>query len=168
MMQSDAATAMLLDASVLVAIFSDEPRSEIVRQKCEAIPLRYTTPFCYFEAMNILKSKWKHQGKMDQNSYRKACTSLTAWFGGATRSGWIQDTDFLEPGHFQRVRALVDRTGLDFADAFQIDSIKTGYFSVLSAESRAILATTDAELARIARIEGCRVWNLEFEDTPEP
>ena len=167
-MNSDAVTAMLLDASVLVAIYSDEPRSEIVRQRCETIPLRYTTPFCYFEAMNILKSKWKFKGKLDQISYRKACTSLTAWFGGVTRAGWIQDKDFLEPVHFQRVRALVDRTSLDFADAFQIDSVKAGYFSILSAESRAILATTDAELARIARTEGIRVWNIELEDTPEP
>lgn len=168
MMKSDAATAMLLDASVLVAIFSDEPRSEIVRQRYQAIPLRYTTPFCYFEAMNILKSKWKFQGKLDQISYRNACTSLTAWFGGATRAGWIQDKDFLKPAHFQRVRALVDRTSLDFADAFQIDSLKTGYFSVLATESRAILATTDAELAKIARTEGVRVWNIELEDAPEP
>lgn len=168
MTKSDAAMAMLVDASVLVAIFSDESRSTIVRQRWDAVPLKYTTPFCYFEAMNIFKAKWKFQGRLDQNSYRKACTSLSAWFGGASRAGWVKDRDFLEPTHFQRVRALVDRTSLDFSDAFQIDSIKFGYFSVLSCNSRVILATTDAELARVARLEKIRVWNIELEDAPEP
>ncbi|HOY69960.1 MAG TPA: PIN domain-containing protein [Methylotenera sp.] len=167
MTKSDAATAMLVDASVLVAVFSDEPRSTVVRQRWKTISLKYTTPFCYFEAMNILKSKWKFQQKLNRDSYRKACSSLTAWFGGATRAGWVQDKDFLEPVHFQRVRALVDRTGLDFSDAFQLDSIKFGYFSVLSGDSRVILATTDAELAKIAKLERVRVWNIELEDVPE-
>lgn len=160
---SEAATAMLLDASVLVALFSDEPWSLVVRERCETVALRYTTPFCYFEAMNILKSKWKHQGKIDQAAYRAACTKLSAWFGGATRAGFIQDSNFLDPPHFQRVRRLVDETGLDFSDAFQIDSLKHGYFSVLAGESRPILATRDVELASVAKAQGIRVWNVELE-----
>lgn len=161
--QSDAVTAMLLDASVLVALFSDEPWSMVVRERCETVALRYTTPFCYFEAMNILKSKWKHQSKIDHATYRAACTKLTAWFGGATRAGFIQDSHFLDPSHFQRVRRLVDETRLDFSDAFQIDSLKHGYFSVLSGESRPVLATRDVELASVARAQGIRVWNVELE-----
>ena len=166
-MSSQAARAMFLDASVLVAIYSDEPRSALVRARCEAEPLRYTTPFCYYEAMNVLKSKWKFKKQIDFQTYREACTSLTAWFGAIDRKGWVKDSTFLSPEVLRDVRTLVERSELDFSDAFQIYSLKCGYFSVLTGESSAILATADAELARVARQEGVKAWQIDVEAAPQ-
>lgn len=165
-MESEACRPVFLDASVLFAIYSEEPRSQIVRERCLAEPLKYTTPYCYYEAMNILKSKWKFKKQLDYAGYRAACTALTAWFGAIDRKGWIQDQGFLEPEVFRAVRGLVDRTALDFSDAFQLYSVKSGYFSVLTSESSPVLATTDVELARVAREEGVRSWLIDTELTP--
>lgn len=108
--------------------------------------------------MNVLKSKCKFRKQIDFQTYRAACTSLTVWFGAIDRRGWVKDNSFLSPEVLRDVTALVERSELDFSDAFQIYSVKCGYFSVLIGESSPILATTDVELARVARQEGVRAW----------
>jgi len=166
-MISHSARVIFLDASVLVALHSDEPRSALVRKRCHAEPLQYTTPFCYYEAMNVLKSKCKFRKQIDFQTYRAACTSLTVWFGAIDRRGWVKDNSFLSPEVLRDVTALVERSELDFSDAFQIYSVKCGYFSVLIGESSPILATTDVELARVARQEGVRAWQVDVEPAPQ-
>ena len=57
-MSTDAARAVCVDASVLVKLHAEEPGSDIVRARCSAEPMRYATPFCFYEALSILKGKW--------------------------------------------------------------------------------------------------------------
>lgn len=166
-MASGSSRTLLLDASVLVAIHSTEPRSSIVRERVQREPFQYTTPFCYYEAMNVLKAKWKFKGQIDFAEYRDACTALTSWFGGISRQGWVQDQSFLAPSTLLEVRDLIARTALDFSDAFQLYSAKFGHFSVLTGDSAPVLATTDAELAKTARLEGIRAWRVDAEVEPE-
>ena len=98
--------------------------------------------------------------------YTDACTSLTAWYGGVCRTRGIQDLDFTSPATFREARELVSRRQLDFSDAFQILSVKIGYFSRAVDDSRTLLVTADNPLAVAARAEGLRVWNVLTEAMP--
>ncbi len=61
---------------------------------------------------------------------------------------------------------IAERSRLDLSDAFQILSVKKGYFSVLASESSTVLVTADKELADAARAEGLRAWSLMLEPAP--
>jgi predicted nucleic acid-binding protein len=75
--------------------------------------------------------------------------------------------NFTEPNTFVEAKEIAQRNQLDLSDAFQILSVKKGYFSVLVNESSTILVTADKELAGAARNEGLRAWNLMVEPAPE-
>ena len=66
----------------------------------------------------------------------------------------------MSPSVFSNVQNIADRYSLDLSDAFQILSVKEGFFSGLSGGSRTILVTADEALAKAARQEGLRVWNF--------
>jgi hypothetical protein len=55
---------------------------------------------------------------------------------------------------------------LDLSDAFQIMSVKRGYFSSLTNDSATVLVTADNSLAQAARSEGLRVWNVNLDPAP--
>jgi hypothetical protein len=48
---------------------------------------------------------------------------------------------FLSPGVFVAALRISERHDLDLSDAFQIVSLKEGFFSVLSGESQTVLVT---------------------------
>lgn len=165
-MTRTAARAVSLDASVLVKLFVTEPHSAAVRDWVEKEPSSYATPFCFYEALNIFKAKWKFQDKISQDDYVKASTGLAAWFGGKSRAGYVNDPDLVSPEAFVWVREVVKHSQLDFSDAYQIYSVKNGYFSHAAGESRTVLATTDGELARVARMYGLLAVDLRSETEP--
>ena len=164
-MNTFAARADFFDASTLAKVFVDEPGSEVVREYWRSRATKYTTPFCFYEAMNVLKSKWKHKGQLTLPRYLEAAFQLTAWYGAS--SSKITDLDFTNPLTFSDTRSLAQRTGLDLSDAFQIMSVKRGYFSVLVNDSATVLVTADNALADAARSEGLRVWNVNLEPAPQ-
>jgi hypothetical protein len=77
-MNRRAARADFFDASALGKIYSQEPCSEIARQYFNSRPMKYTTPFCFYEAMNVLKGKWKYKGQLTLDEYLDAAFRLTA------------------------------------------------------------------------------------------
>ena len=162
-MNASSARAVCLDASVLVKLRIEEPYSQQVRDWCSSEHGAYTTPFCFYEALNIFKSKWKFQGKIVHSEYVSACNSLIAWFGGISRRGLVKDPELTSHEAFSSVREIATSTGLDFSDAYQLYSVKHGYFSVLARDSRTVLATTDGELAQAARSLGLLAVNLSVE-----
>lgn len=163
-MSSFTARADFFDASALVKVFADEPRSSVVRDYWHSRASKYTTPFCFYEALNVLKSKWKYRGQLTLPRYLEAAFQLTAWYGAS--SSKVKDLDFTEPMTFSQTRVLAERSGLDLSDAFQIMSLKQGYFSVLVNDSATVLVTADDALAEAARGEGLRVWNVNLEPAP--
>jgi predicted nucleic acid-binding protein len=163
-MTSASARADFFDASALAKVFTDEPGSNIVREYWNSRATKYTTPFCFYEAMNVLKVKWKHKGKLSVTQYLDAAFRLTAWYGAS--SSKINDLNFADPLTFAETKKLAERNGLDLSDAFQIMSVKSGYFSVLVNDSATVLVTADKGLAEAARVEGLRVWNLMLEPPP--
>ena len=154
----------LFDASALVKVFSDEPGSDLVRQYFYTRPSKYTTPFCFYEAMNILKSKWKYKRQLSLDEYYKATFELTAWHGAWSKD--LNDIDFSDPVVFTRTRQLAEKFGLDLSDAFQILSVKQGAHSIFVNESATVLVTADDGLATAARSEGIRVWSVMREPAP--
>jgi hypothetical protein len=52
------------------------------------------------------------------------------------------------------------------SDAFQILSVKEGYFSGLVGDSSTVLVTADEGLAKVARIEGVKSWYCLGEAEP--
>jgi predicted nucleic acid-binding protein len=89
---SVAGRASLFDASALVKVYTDEPGSEIVRQYFKREPTKYTTPFCFYEALSILKAKWKYRNELTAEKYLEAARRLTAWYGASSRG--VDDLDF--------------------------------------------------------------------------
>ncbi len=165
-MTRNSARAVCLDASVLVALRTSEPYSSQVRSWCAKEPGAYTTPFCFYEALNIFKSKWKNRGQLTEAKYVECCTSLGAWFGGIRRRGFVNDPDLTNPDALAWVARAVSSTSLDFSDAYQLYSVKHGYFSHLGPESRTVLATTDRSLAIVARSYDIRAIDLTRETAP--
>lgn len=164
-MNRRAARADFFDASALVKIYSDEPCSDVVREYFKRRATKYTTPFCFYEAMNVLKGKWKFKGQMTIDEYLDASFKLTAWYGSS--SSRISDLDFTETATFFKAKEIAERNQLDLSDAFQILSVKNGYFSVLANDSSTVLVTADKGLADAARGEGLHAWNLMLEEAPE-
>jgi hypothetical protein len=67
-----------------------------VRPYFNGEPTKYTTPFCFYEVLNVLKSKWLYKGKLTKEQYLDAAFRLTAWYGASSRR--ISDLDFSGPG----------------------------------------------------------------------
>jgi predicted nucleic acid-binding protein len=127
-------------------------------------PTNYTTPFCFYESLNVLKVKWLYRHELTKAEYSEAAFRLVAWFAASTR--YAKDIDLTDPVVFSRVRELAERHSLDVSDAFQILSVKEGYFSPLIKDSRTVLVTADEPLAKAARAEGVKSWYCLGE--PEP
>lgn len=162
---SPAPRANCFDASALVKVFTLEPGSDVVSEYFnQRSPTKYTTPFCFYETLSVLKVKWLYRKELTQAEYSEAAFRLTAWFGAATRHA--KDIDFQDPLVFSKVRDIEKRYSLDWSDAFQIMSVKDGYFSHLVNDSRTILVTADENLAKAARAEGIKCWYVIGE--PEP
>jgi predicted nucleic acid-binding protein len=160
------ARAVCLDASVLVALRTSEPYSAKVISWCSGEHGAYTTPFCFYEALNIFKSKWKHKALLTETEYARCCRSLIAWFGAIERRGFVKDPDLTNLEALSWVTSAVSSTGLDFSDAYQLYSVKHGYFSPLSGDSSTVLATIDKNLAVVARAFGIKAIDLTFEVVP--
>lgn len=111
-----------------------------------------------------MKSKWLYKGQLGREEYLDAAFKLTAWYGATTQK--IKDIDLTNPLTFHQAQALVQKTGLDLSDVFQILSVKEGYFSDLINDSRTLLVTADNGLAAAAKTEGIRVWSVMEENAP--
>jgi len=157
--------ANCFDASALIKVFVNESGSDIVREYfCNRSPTKYTTPFCFYESLNVLKVKWLYRNEITKSEYTEAAFKLVAWYEASTR--YANDIDLKQPSVFSKVREITVRHSLDISDAFQIISVKEGYFSHLTNDSQTVLVTADKLLAKAAKTEGIKSWYCLGE--PEP
>jgi predicted nucleic acid-binding protein len=164
-MTTPPARANCFDASALIKVVTKEAGSELVREYFyNRSPMKYTTPFCFYEALNVLKVKWLYRSEISKDEYTKAAFQLVTWFEAGTK--YIRDIDLTQPTVFAQVRKLVERYSLDMSDAFQLLSVKEGYFSGLVGDSSTVLVTADEGLAKVARIEGVKSWYCLGEAEP--
>jgi predicted nucleic acid-binding protein len=163
-MSSTAGRANIFDASALVKLHVTECGSEIVRPYFNQESTKYTTPFCFYEALTILKVKWLYRKEISREQYLDASFRLSAWYSAA--SNGINDLDFASPATLSEAKILIEKTSLDLSDAFQILSIKLGYFSRMIGDSQTVLVTGDKKLAQAAKAEGLHAWYFLEETAP--
>lgn len=164
-LRSKSCGAICLDASALLKLYVNEEGSGKLRDFLAHEPTQYSTLFCFFETLSILKVKWLYRNEITQEEYKKATFELVAWFSCISRK--IPDLDFINSiPAFTEAQRIAEQYTLDLSDAFQIVSVKKGYFSPLVLESQTILVTADKKLAETARKENIRAWY--FMDEPEP
>ena len=165
-MGSIAGRAMFFDASALVKVhLVDEIGHQQVHTAFRGEPTKCTTPFCFYEALSVLKRRLG-TGTTNRARYVDACHRLTAWFGASKKH--IRDPDFTEHTTFHDTKRIVENYGLDFSDAFQIVIVQRGFFSRMANGSATILATADDQLAKAARAEHLKVWHVLNEPYPLP
>src|SRR5882757_4218797 len=124
--------ATCFDASALVKRYVDEPGSEALRRYWAQQATRYTTPFCFYETLGVLK-RHKVKGRLTGDAYVRAVTDLVSWFRASQSRR--DDIEFTAHDVFREARELVEDTDLDFSDAFQLLTLQAGYFAALVGES---------------------------------
>jgi hypothetical protein len=115
----------------------------------------FTTPFCFYEALGVLKVKYLYRKEITEDVFRKASFDLMADYRGTPKT---HDLDLMDPYCFSFIQNLAKKYNLDISDAFQIGSILKGCPFVN--DSQTILVTNDNDLAKAARGENCKVWYL--------
>jgi len=158
-MTSIAVRTHCLDASALIKHYIKEHGSADLSAYLQGQANWYTTPFCLFEALSVLKAKFKNKNRPDaitEDEYHSAGFSMLADFD--VRSKHLRDLDFINPLVFSEVQSICRKYPmLDFSDAFQILSVKKGYYSHFCGDSQTVLVTADADLAKAAELEGLKV-----------
>lgn len=160
-----------LDACAAVKLVLDEPYSDRIRdyyeEKADQGFEFYMTLFCFYEALGVLKRKYKSSNRIeriDRDEYFRACGQLTARLAiDDIQHDQLRLTDH---ENYLRVENIAQTYDIDISDALQIVTVKHGKWSQLVAESQSMLITADRDLAEAARDEGLRVWNILDEEEP--
>jgi predicted nucleic acid-binding protein len=149
--------ANFFDASALVKVFAREPDGAAVRSYWDnRSPTKYTSPFCFYEGLTILKVLWMYRKTLSEAEYHRAAERLVAWFAATSR--YNKDLDLHDPIVLRGARELAQTYSLDLSDAFQVLCVKEGRYSRLVDRSQTVLVTADEKLAKAARNEGLKAW----------
>jgi predicted nucleic acid-binding protein len=123
----------------------------------------WMTDVCLVEALGVLK---RNKKKLGQSLYLGRCFMLISYI----RNGRIN----LVENEMQNVqiwneteRIAKKYDKLDVSDALQIVTIQTHSTKFHARDSKTILITADADLAKAAGNEGLRVWNCLTEEPPQ-
>lgn len=147
--------SIFLDASAIVKLVVEEKGSDRVREYFDALNfLFFTTNFCFFESLSVLKRKWCNGG-ISKNQYRECCGRVFAY----KKEGRIKIQEYplenLED--FWKLECLVEKHNIDISDALQLLSIKETILATFAEESETTLLTADKDLAESAKKEGVKV-----------
>jgi predicted nucleic acid-binding protein len=115
------------------------------------------------EAFSAFKLKFR-RGKITEDQYIKYVKNFIHDVIGANLQ--IDEVPILTPLVFREAERLIQRHKIDFIDCFQIVTILHGQFRFLCLDSKSILITADQALAKAARAEGARVWEVTTEPAP--
>jgi len=162
---SVALRANCFDASALLKRYIQEEGSETLRAYWHSESTRYTTSLCFYEALTLLKVCHFYRKTIDLAEYKKATLDLCAWYGSVSKQ--VPELNFLSPEVFFASQRTAEKHGLDLSDAFQIHSVQEGFFSNMCGDSKTYLVTADKKLAKAARAEGLRVWDIMSEPAPQ-
>lgn len=144
-----------LDASALVKRYVTENGSADLQVYMAGEANWYTTLFCFFEALSVLKGKLG-RNEICEDQYHKAGFDMMSEARAFVRI-MESDLDFLDPITFSEAAKICRTHKLDLSDAFQILSVKRGYASRLVGDSQTVLVTADKKLAEAATQEGLKV-----------
>ncbi len=165
-----------LDASALAKLYVNENGSQELREFFYSDTNFRTTWLCLAEALGILKSKWignqskNVSSKIESEKYFEATRHLII--------NWririeFDDLKLADPTIPLKVEEMSKKYTLDYSDALQLITLKSGIYSRLIFESSPnvyepalILITADKKLENAAVSEGFRVWNCTAGPAP--
>jgi predicted nucleic acid-binding protein len=160
---SVAVRAACFDASALVKLYVNESGSDPLRQYWRVQATKYTTPFCFYETLSILKGKHR-RGVLTEDQYFRATSDMVAWFRASASR--VDDIVFTDRDVFRDAREMAQEYHLDLSDAFQLLTLQAGFFAGLIGGSQTILVTADEPLAKAARTLRLPVWDCMREPVP--
>ena len=153
-----------LDTSAILKLVVDEDGCQRVRDYFSENSVFWTTSFCFFETLGVLKAMCFYRKNINQTKYLIASEEMVSLFRNESIS--IEEVNIQEYLIFNETEHISKKYSLDIADAFQIVTLKKGFPSRLEGGAKTIFITCDTKLANIARIEGLRVWNAMKEEKP--
>jgi hypothetical protein len=103
-----------------------------------------------------------HEGRLSQVGDRSRL--LVPCVGLADRGN--RDLDFTHREIFSEAKELAESYDLDLSDAFQLLSLRAGFFAALAGESKTVLVTADEKLAAVARRMKLPVWDCLRQPMP--
>ena len=159
-----AARGNCFDASALLKLYVKEDGSDALRTYWNSEPSKFTTSLCFYEALTLIKVCHFHRKTLDVAAYKKSTLDLCSWYGAVSQN--IPELNFLSPEVFFAAQRTAERHNIDLSDAFQILTVKEGFFANLSGDSSTILVSADRDLVKAARAEGLRVWSILDEPPP--
>jgi predicted nucleic acid-binding protein len=142
-----------LDASAIVKILVKEIHSDTLKKYFANNSNFYTTSFCFFETLGVLKTKHL-RNDISEEEYLAGCDYLMAMVDDKRIE--VEEPKITFFDIFRKTEKLVEKYKIDLADAFQIVTLKEGAFSEMNPR----LITADNNLAKSAKAEGLEVWNL--------
>ena len=152
-----------LDTSALVKLFIDEAGTDVLKVYFDNHSVFHTTSLCFAEALGVLKSK-NSRKHISNEVYLSASEDLCiSAFGHDIQ---IDEISITEPKAFRKSESLSKKYGIDLIDCFQIYTLLHGSLSILAEDSRPILITADKDLAKAAKSEGVRAWDILNDDVP--
>jgi len=156
-----------LDASALVKLVADDPGEEpgrdVLRQYYREHSNRYATSYSVTETFSAFKGKFRRH-EITEDQYIKYVKEFIDGVIGTNLQ--IDEVPILKPPVFTEAERLFQKYKIDFIDCFQIVTILHGQFRFLCSDSKSILITADRALAKAARAEGARVWEVTTEPAP--
>ena len=163
----DTTGALYFDASALVKLIANEASEALgqvaVRQFYYNHANRYATSFCVAETFSVFKLKYlRHE--IDRATYIKYVQGFIRTVIGVSLQ--LDEVSILSPTLFREAEQLINKYGIDFIDCCQIVTILHGKFSECGPISKSLLVTADRDLAKAARGEGARVWEITSEAVP--
>jgi len=155
-----------LDASAIVKLLIREPGSEDLCNYRRQYSIFRTTSLCFAETLSVLKAKHFYRSpKITQDEYLNACNLLMSYVRNEAIS--IEEVPINQLSVLAEVEGLVKKYSIDLSDAFQIYTLKKGFFSALKVDSGPWLITGDSTLATAAKTEGLKnVWNCSKDAPP--
>ena len=164
------------DASALVKLLVEETGSDIIRKYHDEHQSSHfhTTSLCFAETFGVLKTK-RGRGEITEDQYLDASDELRSYISGGRIQ--ISDVNIADVVIFGEAEKLVRKyrpekysknsisKSIDISDALQIVTLKKDYFSKFP-ETRPLLITADAGLAKAARGENLCVWDCMNEEPP--
>ena len=163
--------AIYLDASAAVKLVDKELHSDRLLTYFRPRSGFVMTPFCFYETLTTLKSKWRGRRKSNgepvritKTAYKDACFFL---FDHIQSGKIVLQSDLnLSIEVTTQIENLVQKHDLDVSDALQLLTIKLGRYKSFGAESKTLLISDDKDLVKAASKEGLRVWFLRNSETP--
>ncbi|MFI0377351.1 MAG: type II toxin-antitoxin system VapC family toxin [Candidatus Thiodiazotropha sp.] len=152
-----------LDTSALVKIFIDEEGSDVLKKYFNDHSVFHTTSLCFAETLGVLKAKYSRKN-ITEEVYLSASEELCIYAFNDTIQ--IDDISITEPNAYRKSKQLSKKYGIDLVDCFQIYTLLNGALSVLTGDSEPIIITADKDLAKAAKKEGLRAWDILNEASP--